>query len=98
MDETRICTLSEVAEGSRVTVVAMRGGRAFQSRLIAMGLKVGSPVTVLRNSPRGQGPTLVAAGESRLAIGHGMAERIMVTADPPRGGGGRGAYFRERGC
>ena len=83
MDQTRICSLSEVGEGCRVTVVSLRGGRAFQSRLIAMGLKVGSQITVLRNSGGRRGPTLVMAGESRLGIGHGMAGRFMVTVDAP---------------
>jgi len=59
-------------------VVAIEGGRGFQHRLIGMGLNVGSVLTVMHGASGGVGPTLVAVGDTRLAIGHGMAERILV--------------------
>ena len=59
-------------------VVSIQGGRGFQHRLIGMGLKVGSVLTVLHAAGGGVGPTLVAVGDTRLAIGHGMAQRILV--------------------
>ena len=59
-------------------VVAIEGGCGFQHRLIGMGLNVGSVLTIMHGAGGGVGPTLVAVGDTRLAIGHGMAERILV--------------------
>lgn len=56
----------------------MVGGRAFQQRMVSMGIRVGTELEVLRGS---SGPVLVGVGESRLALGRGMAEKIMVNVD-----------------
>lgn len=42
-----------------------------------MGLSIGDKITVLNNS----GPFLVARGDNRIALGAGMAEKIMVIVD-----------------
>jgi Fe2+ transport system protein FeoA len=47
-----------------------------------MGLNVGCDLEVVHSGDGRGGPTLVAAGESRLAIGHGMLDRILVAVDP----------------
>lgn len=44
-------------------------------KLSAMGVVAGVRVTVLNTQP---GPLLLRVGESRYAIGRGMAQRIMV--------------------
>jgi len=41
-----------------------------------MGLVPGVKLTVLNRN--GTGPVMVAVKDSRLAIGHGMAEKIIV--------------------
>jgi ferrous iron transport protein A len=74
--------LTGVKPGRRGVVAALEGGRTFQQRLTAMGLPVGAEFTVIRSCNGGKGPTLVKAGETRLAIGYGMASHIMVSADP----------------
>ena len=79
-----VVPLSTVPPGRRATVVVLSGGMEFQSRLVNMGLNVGSMIEVIHNSRYG-GPTLVATGESRLGVGYGMARRIMVAVDPPLG-------------
>ena len=68
--------LCDTPEGAKATVVALPTGRRAHSRLVNIGLKVGSEIQVLRNS--GWGPVLVGTGLTRLAIGHGMAERVTV--------------------
>jgi ferrous iron transport protein A len=45
-------------------------------RLADMGLALGSEAVMLRGS--GEGPVLVAVGDARIAIGRGMASRVMV--------------------
>jgi ferrous iron transport protein A len=46
-----------------------------------MGLTVGSRLEVLQN--RGRGPMLVRVRETRIALGHGEAIKILVEEAPP---------------
>ena len=75
-------SLDQLKLGEKAQVVALAGGRAFQNRLVGMGLNVGSPVELIRASNGRGGPALVATGGTRLAIGHGMASKILVAVDP----------------
>ncbi len=71
--------LNQLPAGRTARVDALTGGRNFRARLVAMGLNVGSRVKVIRGSDGSGGPTLIALGPTRLAIGRGMAARILVT-------------------
>lgn len=86
MVESRICPLGVLEEGDSGTVVSLPSNRHSQSRLKHMGLKVGDTVRVLRGGPGRWGPTLIASGNLRLAIGHGMAQDVMVRAWAPETG------------
>jgi Fe2+ transport system protein FeoA len=71
--------LSSLPAGQEAVVVALAGGRAMQGRLASMGLHVGCSLEVVRSSNGVGGPTLIALGSTRLAVGRGMAERILVS-------------------
>ena len=77
-DSRDVLPLTAAPTKAPLRVVAIEGGRGFQHRLIGMGLNVGSVLTVMHGTGGGIGPTLVAVGDTRLAIGHGMAEKILV--------------------
>jgi Fe2+ transport system protein FeoA len=49
----------------------------FEKRLMDMGLTPGTKVTVVKSAPF-HGPFEVLVRGSRLALGRGMAERILV--------------------
>ena len=67
--------LMMVDEGMRVRVVALRGGAGLDKRMTEMGLNIGAElVVVLRQG----GGLVVMRGETRFALGGGMAHRIMV--------------------
>ena len=70
--------LTSVPAGGKARVVALAGGHHFQNRLVSMGLNVGVEIKVVNSSNGRGGPMLIATGGTRLGIGHGMAERIMV--------------------
>jgi Fe2+ transport system protein FeoA len=70
--------LSELPAGARGRVTGFQGGREFQNRVISMGLNVGSDFEIIHTAGRRAGPVLVARGPTRLAIGHGMADKIEV--------------------
>jgi len=81
MDCTGMCPLSRLKAGQVATVKSLAGGHQFQHRLVSMGLNVGCTVKVIRAGAALGGPVLVALGQTRLAIGRGMAEKILVTAN-----------------
>lgn len=70
-----VLPLSELAPGERGEVEALGGGRGARRRLGELGLVPGTAVEVL-GSPRG--PVLVLVRGSRVAIGRGMARKVMI--------------------
>jgi len=68
--------LSGVDPEKEVTLIAITGGRGIRSKLYSMGLVPGVKLRVLNRN--GTGPVMVAVKDSRLAIGRGMAEKIIV--------------------
>lgn len=57
-------------------------GHRLEHRLNHMGLVPGAPVEVIRNNA--PGPVIVAVKGTRICLGRGVANRVMVD---PRGGG-----------
>jgi Fur family transcriptional regulator, ferric uptake regulator len=64
------------ANGEKVRITRILGGREMQARLTAMGLAVGTCLQVINNHPAG--PFIVAISDSRMALGTGMAQQILV--------------------
>jgi ferrous iron transport protein A len=64
------------AAGERVRVVAVGHGRGFDRKLSDLGLITGCEVTVV--SRDGAGRVVVARDEMRLALGTGIAHRVLV--------------------
>ncbi|MEM2917478.1 MAG: FeoA family protein [Candidatus Bathyarchaeia archaeon] len=52
----------------------------FEKRLLDLGLTPGTKVTVVKSAPF-HGPIEILVRGSRLALGRGMAERILVEID-----------------
>jgi len=67
--------LTDLSPGQEVTLIDIIGGRGIRSKLYSMGLIPGIKLTVLGN--RG-GPIMIAINDTRLALGFGMARKIMV--------------------
>ena len=67
--------LTIVYPGQEVTFVEVNGGRGIRTRLAGMGLTPGVKLSILRTGP---GPIMVAVRDTRLALGHGMAHKIIV--------------------
>lgn len=68
--------LEVVQAGRRVRIIAVDAGRGLQGRLVAMGLVSGVEIKVLRNSMHG--PILIEVKGSRIMLGRGMAQKILV--------------------
>jgi ferrous iron transport protein A len=67
--------LIAVTPGQEVALIDIQGGRGLRSKLYSMGLIPGVRLTVL--GTRG-GPVMIAVHDTRLALGVGMAKRIIV--------------------
>ncbi len=67
--------LADLPLGEAAHIAEICGGRALTRRLLGLGLRIGSLVTVLHH--RGQG-VVVSNGETRVALGSGVAEKLWV--------------------
>lgn len=65
------------ANGERVKIVKVVASREVASRLADMGLVTGVCLEVVSNHP--SGPFVVIVGETRLALGSGVPQQILVT-------------------
>jgi ferrous iron transport protein A len=68
--------LSMVGAGEEVRLVGVRGGWKVRRRLADMGLTPGEVLRIVQGDSSGS--LLVAVRDSRLALGRGMAHKIMV--------------------
>lgn len=69
--------LSKATPGKEVLLQSITGGRSLKARLTDMGLNEGMKLKVLQ--AHRMGPCVVLAGSTRLVLGHGMAQKILVT-------------------
>ena len=72
--------LNALPLGARARLVEIRGGRRLQHRLTALGLRVGGELRIEHRRGRG---IVVSAGASRVALGGGVVEKLLVV---PTGG------------
>jgi len=63
--------------GEKYLIKEIAGGRMARLRLFAMGLRPGDEVEVISDS-FGDG-IIIARGETRVAVGKGIADKILVT-------------------
>ncbi len=76
MEEKTARPLSQVAEGEVVSIVSINSGRGLRNRLTAMGLMPKIQIQVVHNGRFG--PFVISIKNSRMAIGRGVADKIMV--------------------
>jgi Fe2+ transport system protein FeoA len=72
--------LVEMRAGERGTVFKIQGGIGLRHRLEAMGIRSGVTIMKMTGSSLG-GPVVIRIGTMRLAIGCGMAGKIMVDVE-----------------
>ena len=62
--------------GESVRVMALRAGRGLDRRLTELGLNIGTEVMV--SHKQSGGGLLLARDGTRLALGSGMAQKVLV--------------------
>lgn len=76
-----MCTLLDLPAGEVAEVVSIRGGWGAQRNLAALGFVPGKRVRTIAVQPIG-GPIMVEImGGGRVAVGRGMAAKILVKRD-----------------
>ena len=79
METENGAALSAVNSGELVEIKRMVGGHHFLSRLASLGFTPGARLRVVQNY--GRGPIIVNVRDTRVALGRGEAEKILVGQD-----------------
>ena len=72
----KITHLTNLTSGKEGILFSVEGGWGAKRRLGDMGLKEGVKLKVLHSHRHG--PCIVKTGSTRLVLGHGMADKILV--------------------
>ena len=80
MPDGKIVTLRQMPSGQRGKVVEVQGGHGLVGRLSALGIRPGKRITKV-SSMFMRGPVTIQLGNTQVAIGFGMANRIIVELD-----------------
>ncbi len=70
-------TLDKIFESRKARVIDIQGGQGIRQRLGQMGIHPGDTITILRFGAL-RGPILVEVHGSQVALGRGIASRIIV--------------------
>jgi len=72
--------LAMAKTGERIVIKEVMGGGHARSRLATMGLRRGDHLEIINNN--GLGRLIVGHGSTRLALGRGIAQKILVSLAP----------------
>jgi ferrous iron transport protein A len=73
-------TLVQMQRGQRGTVLQLQGGRGLVNRLNALGIRPGKKITKV-SAMLMRGPVTIEVDRTHIAIGFGMARKIIVKPD-----------------
>lgn len=68
--------LAMISAGEKVRLVSIQGGEKLTRHLTALGLTPGVELSIVQDSG---GPLLLSVRDSRIALGRGMANRLLVS-------------------
>ena len=80
MPEDKHITVSKMKSGQTGKIIEIQGGQGLSARLSALGIIPGRKLTKISEMLM-RGPVTVKAGSTQVAIGHGMAGKIIVEPD-----------------
>jgi ferrous iron transport protein A len=80
MPDERQTTLARMRAGQSGIVAQLQGGHGLVNRLSALGIIPGKKITKI-SSMLMRGPVTVEVDRTRVAIGFGMASKILVQLD-----------------
>jgi len=78
LNEKMTIQLTELIVGQQARIVEIAGGHHMLTRLARMGIHNGIKLSMVSTPIIKRGPVVVSLSGTQVAIGHGMAIRIMV--------------------
>ena len=82
MSDSKQMTLRQMQTGQSGILVQIQGGRGLFNRLSALGVRPGKRITKVSSMVM-RGPVTIQLDNAQLAIGFGMANRIIVKLEEP---------------
>ena len=73
----KLIPLSSILDGERAKITSVNGGRTVNLRMNELGFTSGAILKVIRNV--GGGPIMVELKAGKIALGRGIAKKIMCT-------------------
>jgi len=73
---SRYLTLAHAAQGIKYKIDKIAGGHGLNSRLMSIGFLPGEIISVINQS--GWGPLTVSVKGSKIALGRGIAHKILI--------------------
>lgn len=70
-------SLIEMPASKKGTIAAINGGYGLVKKLDRMGFRIGKEITKVSGQWM-KGPVVIRSGNTEIAIGFGMANKIMV--------------------
>ena len=80
MSDRKQVTLNKMQRGQSGRVLQIEGGRGMVNRLSALGIIPGKKITKI-SSMLMRGPVTIEVDRVQVAIGFGMAKRIIIELD-----------------
>jgi ferrous iron transport protein A len=68
-------TLDHIPAGQQARIEKIQGDRSLARRLLGLGLRVGSEISVLQQRNRG---VVVATAGTRVALGSSIADKLLM--------------------
>jgi ferrous iron transport protein A len=78
----RQLTLGQMSAGQTGTIIRILGGGRLNRRLEALGIRPGKKVTKI-STMMFNGPVTLRTDHTQIAVGFGMAKKILVEIDTP---------------
>ena len=80
MSDGKLVTLRQMQSRQSGKVVQIQGGFGLVNRLSALGIRPGKRITKV-SSMLMRGPVTIQLGNAQVAVGFGMANKIIVELD-----------------
>jgi len=80
MSDGKLVTLRQMQSGQSGKVIQVQGGYGLVNRLSALGIRPGKRITKV-SSMLMRGPVTIQSGNTQVAVGFGMANKIIVEVE-----------------
>jgi ferrous iron transport protein A len=67
--------LNFIGIGKSAEINSVQGGESLTKKIMEMGMNTGAIIKIIKND---SGPLIIKVGETRLVLGRGMAQKVMV--------------------